>query len=368
VSDANAQVRAVLEQLIAGRNEVGLQIAAYLDGDLVVDTWAGLADEQTKRPVDGDTMFTVFSTGKGVVATCIHMLADRGLLDYDDAIARHWPEFGVNGKETATIRHALTHQTGIPHLPPGYDTAMMIDWQRMVDGIANLTPRWQPGTACGYHGVTYGYVLGEVLRRVDGRDISTFLQEEVCAPLGIDSMFFGVPAEQEHRVARLKDHDDDPDAVGPTQYLSNLRVDPEFNRSDVRRASLPAHGGIMTARAIASHYAMLLAGGAWKGERLLTPERVQIATRPQYEGDDLTIGLLVRRALGYSLGGTGLGAIGDQPEAFGHGGVGGSIGFADPERHIAFGFAKNYMEPRGFDDDSATVVYRAVLDSLHLPR
>ena len=364
--ETNAIVRSVLERLIAERNEVGLQVAAYLDGELVLDTWAGVADEQTQRPVDGDTLFTVFSTGKGMVATCIHMLVDRGLLDYDEPIRRYWPEFAANGKQHSTLRHALTHQTGVPQLPPGYDTAMMIDWQRMVEGIAAMAPQWEPGSACGYHGVTYGYILGEVLRRIDDRSIARFLQEEVCKPLAIDSMFFGVPPEQEHRVARLKDHEEDPDALGPTQYLANLKVDPEFNRPDVRRACLPAHGGIMNARSIAVHYAMLLQGGSWRGASLLRPERVRLASEPAFEGDDLIIGLRVRRGLGYSLGGSGLGPIGDRPDAFGHGGVGGSIGFADPGRRIAFGLTKNYMEPRSFEDDTATTVYRALVSALNL--
>jgi CubicO group peptidase (beta-lactamase class C family) len=313
-------------------------------------------------------MFTVFSCSKGVTATCIHILADRGKLNYDDPIARHWPEFAANGKAGATIRHALTHQTGIPDMPPGFDTQMMVDWERMAGAIAAMQPRWQPGALCGYHGATYGWILGEVVRRIDGRHVKDFLQEEICTPLGIDSMFFGVPPEREHRVATLKDHEDVDLASVPTRYLANMKVTPLFNESRVRRASLPAHGGIMNARSLATHCEMLFQGGEWKGARLLSAERVRIATQPAYEGEDVTLGLRVRRALGYSLGGTGLGAIGDNPEAFGHSGLGGSIGFADPARGIAFAYTKNYMEPRTIDEDSATIVYRAVLDALGLPR
>jgi len=306
-------------------------------------------------------MFTVFSTSKGVTATCIHILADRGKLNYDDPICKYWPEFAAQGKEHATIRHALTHRVGVPQTPPG---VQITDWEGMVSGLAAEAPRWEPGAQSGYHGSTYGWILGEVLRRIDGRHIQQFLQEEVCGPLGIDSMFFGVPPEEEHRVGRLVDGPPLPDDPAARQYLRNINVAPQFNSSAVRRAELPAHGGIMSAAAIARHYALLAAGGELDGVRLMSPERVRVATELQVDETDVILQQPVRRALGYALGGVaggGMEALSGRPSAFGHSGLGGSLGFADPERNFSFGFTKNLMERNDPSrEKTATIVFRQV--------
>src|SRR6185436_17496121 len=233
MTDPNEAVRQLLESLTGEGPELGLQVAAYLDGKLVIDCWSGVADTETGQAVDGRSMFTVFSTSKGVTATCIHMLADRGKLDYDDPICKYWPEFAVEGKEHATIRHALTHRVGVPQTPPGVP---ITDWFGMVNGIAAQAPRWEPGTKSGYHGSTYGWILGEILRRIDGRHIQQFLQDEVCKPLGIDSMFFGVPPEAEHRMGRLVDAPLLPEDPTARQYLRNINVAPQFNSPEVRLA------------------------------------------------------------------------------------------------------------------------------------
>ncbi|MHB8574882.1 MAG: serine hydrolase domain-containing protein [Dehalococcoidia bacterium] len=186
--DVNQQVHTVLEGLIADGLELGAQVAAYLDGELVVDTWAGLADKESGRAVDGDSLFTVFSTTKGPTATCIHVLAERGLLKYDAPIARYWPEFAAHGKEEATVRDALTHRAGVPQLPADITPAMMCDWEGMCRLIAESEPLWEPGTKTGYHAYTFGWILGEMLRRIDGRPIAEFLQQEICRPLAIASL------------------------------------------------------------------------------------------------------------------------------------------------------------------------------------
>jgi CubicO group peptidase (beta-lactamase class C family) len=344
MTELNEAVRQLLDSLTAEGPELGLQVAAYLNGEPVIDCWSGVADTETGQAVDGHSMFTVFSTSKGVTATCIHILADRGKLDYDDPICKYWPEFAANGKEHATIRHALTHRVGVPQTPAGVP---ITDWDGMVNGIAAEAPRWEPGTKSGYHGSTYGWILGEVLRRIDGRHIRQFLQEEVCGPLGIDSMFFGVPPAEEHKVGRLIDGPPLPEDPTARQYLRNINVGPQFNSSEVRRAELPAHGGIMSAAAIARLYALLAQGGELDGVRLLSPDRIRIATEMQVDEVDVILQQAVRRALGYALGGVaggGMEALASRPKAFGHSGLGGSLGFADPERNFAFGFTKNFME------------------------
>lgn len=347
-ADATAAVQELLQELVDSGAETGLQAAAYLDGELMIDAVAGAADPDTGRPVDGDTLFTVFSTTKGVTTTCIHMLAERGQLDYDAPIARYWPEFGVQGKERVTVRDALTHRAAVPQMPEGLTPEDLCDWDGITAQIAALPPLWEPGTQTGYHAYTFGWILGEVLRRIDGRPIATFVQEEICTPLGIRDLFLGIPDEAEARVApliseALTDNTEaaDRDALLPRAIPPQLAPSGRVhNRPDVRRASIPAGGGIMNARAIARHYAALI--GEVDGVRLLPPERVRIATQLQTNDVDLALGFPIRKALGYWLGGT-LSPMSERNTAFGHPGAGGSTGFADPEYGLAVGFTKNRL-------------------------
>src|SRR5262249_30235725 len=152
----------------------------------------GLADSATGRKVDGDTLFVVFSCTKGITATVIHQLAERGLLDYDAPVAGYWPEFARNGKGGITVRQLLTHAAGVPQIPESLTPDNMSDWERVCRAVADLTPLWEPGTKIGYHAVTYGWILGEVARRADGRPFGQIVQEEICRPLGIDSLFVGI--------------------------------------------------------------------------------------------------------------------------------------------------------------------------------
>jgi CubicO group peptidase (beta-lactamase class C family) len=342
---ANARMRGVLEDLVAGGAELGLQLAVYRGGELVVDTWAGVADRATRRPVDGETLFTVFSTSKGITATCVHMLAERGQIDYDAPIARYWPEFARNGKERATVRDALTHRAGVPLLPPNATPEQLRDWDGMCAYLAAEVPSWSPGTQSGYHAFTYGWLLGELVRRADGRPIARFAQEELCRPLGSPDFYFGIPDAVEPRVATLEWVTDPPEVVPEPGSLAERQIPlgslDWFNRPDVRRASLPGAGGITTARWLARHYAALI--GEVDGVRLLPPARIKAATAPQYDGPDFISGLAARRALGYSLGGLPHAPMGPRASAFGHGGAGGSLGYADPERGLAVGFAKTLL-------------------------
>jgi CubicO group peptidase (beta-lactamase class C family) len=309
-----AQVQQLLDQLVADGPELGLQVAAYLDGEPVVDAWAGYADPDRTRPIDGQTLFTASSTGKGPAASCVHLLAERGKIDYEAPVCSYWPEFGANGKDHVTVRHVLSHKAGVPNPPEGFDTAMMIDWDRTCAGIAALPLLFEPGTRTAYHNYTFGYIVGELVRRVDGRPLPRFLQDEVCQPQGVDSLFFGVPASELARVAtRVPDND--------------------FNRDDVRQACIPSSGLITNARSLARHYALL--------NRLLSPERIAIATELQTDEMDELWHVRVKRSLGYRLGDdTGPGA---GPKAFGHVGAA-MFGYSDPERRFAMAFVKNYID------------------------
>jgi CubicO group peptidase (beta-lactamase class C family) len=337
-----SRVQDLLDDLVAKGSEVGLQAAAYVDGRLVLDTWAGFADEETDWKVDGDTLFTVFSATKGVVATSVHILADRGLLDYDTPVAHYWPEFGARGKDRITLRQAMSHQAGIPQLPPGTTPELMCDWDAMCAAIADLEPIWEPGSRTAYHGQTYGWIVGEVLRRVDGRTVRAFVHDEIGRPLGVPDLHVGVSSPiDETRAARIR-------SAGGVQVTS--LPDDVWNSSDIRRAIMPAGGGLFTARSLARHYAMIAGGGELDGVRLLSPERIALASAQHTSpADAAEVGMVF--GLGYRLGstvyqdGSLLSALGRRPNVFGHTGAGGTIGFADPERRFAFALTKNLVHP-----------------------
>jgi CubicO group peptidase (beta-lactamase class C family) len=341
-SDANGAVRAALQSLVDEVPEVGLQVAAYLDGKLVIDAWAGLADEATGRPVDGDTLFMLSSTTKGVTATCAAIVADKGKLDYDRPVASYWPEFGAHGKDKVTVREVISQRSGVPQTPVGYTPEWLSDWDRMCRGIADLSPMFEPGQRTSYASLTYGHMVGEVIRRAAGRTIAQVLQDDLAQPLGAD-IYLGAPDAALPRVATLKDG-----PPAPADYDARMVGEPAgsevarwFNHREIQQAAIPGSGGIMSARGLARMYAMLANGGELDGVRILSPEAIRRATELQsYEFDEI-YRVRVRRALGYRLGpDTGPGA---GPAAFGHVGGGGSFGYADPQRRFAIGFAKNFF-------------------------
>jgi CubicO group peptidase (beta-lactamase class C family) len=368
-SEASAQVTRVLESLVGEGPEIGLQVAAYLDEKLVVDAWAGVANEADGTLVDGDTLFMVSSTSKGVTATCSAVLADSGKLDYDCPVASYWPEFAAHGKNAVTVREVVAQRSGIPQTPVGYAPEWLSDWDRMCRGIADLVPMFPPGERTAYASLTFGYMVGEVIRRIDGRPIGQFLQEEVARPLGNLDIYFGVPDEALGRIAVLKD--------GPSAARDNeLRMVGEpagskvarwFNRREVQQAPIPGSGGIMSARGLARMYAMLVNGGELDGVRVLSQASIDRATELQSFELDEIYRVRIRRGLGYRLGpdsGPGAG-----PHAFGHVGGGGSFGYADPDRRLALAFAKNYLTYTTAPPPTrrtSQVVAQAVLTALDL--
>jgi CubicO group peptidase (beta-lactamase class C family) len=347
VLDASRQVQSVLEALLKDTPEVGLQVAAYLDGKLVIDSWAGVADPANNTPVNGDTLFVLSTTCKGVLSTCMHVLAEKYQLDYDMPIVQVWPEFGQNGKQGATLRMALAHQTGVPQTPTGYTPDWLPDWDRMCAGIAASEPMFPVGQRTAYHSLTFGFINGEILRRVDGRNVSQFMQEEINQPLGIDSAYFGVPDSEVFRCGKLVDG-----PPPPAEYNARMvgQAAPEanfaevFNRRDVMQASIPAAGASFSARGLARHYAMLANWGELDGVRILTKARICEAIELQTLEMDEIYGIRVRRALGYRRG-RDCGPLASR-HALGHVGGGGSFGYADPSKKLAIGFGKNFYAYR----------------------
>jgi CubicO group peptidase (beta-lactamase class C family) len=273
------------------------------------------------------------------------------------------------------MRHVLTHTAGIPQIPDGVSPGDLLDWETMCRRVAALEPLWPPGTATGYHSMTYGWLVGEVARRVDGRPFAEIVQHEICEPLGISNLFFGIPDTVEPRVAVLEEvvaPSPSALAVPPPDILSVPVVPPWrtpasawANQREVRQACLPSSGAIMNARSLAAHYAALISSER-DSVRLLSPERIQLASALLVEGQDRVLGVAVRRALGYHLGEP-QSAMSERATAFGHAGAGGTIGFADPAYRFAFALTKNRMRNAAPDEEAAFLVAREVREVLGIP-
>jgi CubicO group peptidase (beta-lactamase class C family) len=348
MADLQEQVQQTIDQLVGSGAERGVQVAVYRDGEQVVDAVAGVADPDSGRPVDSGTVFYNYSIGKGATSTVAHLLAERGLFGYDTPVAELWPEFAAHGKQAVTVRQVLDHSAGVPGIPLHTTVEDLCDWDKMCAAIADQELWWEPGTKVGYHAYTFGYIVGEVVRRTTGKPISQVLRDEVAGPLGVaDELWFGMPASEHHRLAPLED---EPGAAEmAAQMMASMPPDlPMFragpvelfptaafgNRADTLAADIPA-GGKTSARAIARMYAALL--GEVDGVRLLPPERVAEATTVSTSGTDEVFGMPTTWGLGYAIGGPG----GDTPTVFGVGGVGGSFACGDTATGVAWAVTKN---------------------------
>jgi CubicO group peptidase (beta-lactamase class C family) len=348
-SDAQKQVQNAIDQLVDAGTERGMQVAVYRGADLVVDAVAGIADPESGRPVSPDTLFYNFSIVKGAAATVAHILAERGLFGYDTPVVEVWPEFGARGKQSVTVRQVLNHTAGVPGIPLDTTLKDLCNWDKMCAAIADEELWWEPGTKVGYHAYTFGYIVGEIVRRATGKRISEVLREEVSGPLGVaDEIYFGMPESEHHRLARLEDApmagpmpDMPPDLpmfkAGPMWTVPSAQLG---NRTDILSADIPA-GGKTSARAIARMYAALL--NEVDGVRLITPGRLREATALSSSGIDHVFGNPTTWALGFALGG--LGTPQDSTTTFGIGGFGGSFACGDTATGISFAVTKNRLSP-----------------------
>ena len=375
---ANAAVEAEIARAIQERGEIGIQVAAYLNGELVVDAWGGVADPDTGRPVDGDTLFNVFSVTKGIVATALHLQAERGLVEYDRPVADYWPAYGANGKGGVTVRDALSHRTGTPQMPPGVTVETIGDWDRMAEGCAALAPLYPVGSPA-YQSFSFGWVIGEIVRRTDpqGRDFRAFVREEFCNPFDIPDLWIGIDPEVEDRVARLVDADRDqpPPAEGSPLALSMpnaIRLVPEvYEQTAMRRACVPGTGGIFTARSTARFWAILANGGTLDGRRLLSRERIDMGCRRREGGlepDPVYFGTVMPISQGGYWMYDGMMPVTcpvKAPRAICAPGVGGSLAWADPDSGLAVAFCHNYMSnPPGCDDQPSSRIADAIRNAL----
>ena len=336
-------VQAAIDALIASGEETGLQVAVLHAGHVVADAVAGIADQRTGAPVEPGTLFFATSAGKGVAASVAHVLVERGELDYEQRVADVWPDFGAHGKDRVTVRDVLVHAAGVPGLWPDITPADLGDWERVCAFLAGQRPWWEPGTETGYHALTFGYVLGEVVRRTTGRTLADALRDEIAAPLGIEEeLHFGVPARLLPRVAQQGPEGaapPRPERGSPQDRAVPPGVQPtaEFaNRADVLRADIPAQG-TMTARAVARMYAALL--GHLDGVRLVSPERLHMMAATAFSGVDQVMGFPTSWALGYSQ--ARLGAESRPGSTFGMVGSNGSAAYADIDSGVAVAVMRN---------------------------
>lgn len=369
-------VREAFRRNFEEHREVGASVAVFVDGEPVVDLWGGRMHPDRDDAWQRDTIVNCWSMTKGMVATCAHMLADRGLLDYDAPVAQYWPEFGKLGKEAIPVRWLLSHQAGLVAVDPPLAPRSHEDWETMVHALEETTPQWEPGTKNGYHMITFGWLVGEVIRRITGKTPGAFFREEVAEPLGAD-FHIGTAASEDPRIATIIQpapneifvRNPEPNApVNPLMERS-LMHDSELvaapNSRGWRGAEIPGGNGHGNARAVATVYSALAEGGEHAGVRLMSAERVDIAREVQVMSPDEVLTMPTRRSLGFMhpIPGTG-----DRrgPESFGHGGAGGSIGFADPEHRVGFGYAMSQMWAGDFGtlDPRAQLLAGAVYESL----
>ena len=355
------------------RGEVGASVCLSLEGETVVDLWGGSADPASNAPWVEDTVSIVWSSTKGATALCAHILASRGLLDLDAPVAHYWPEFGQAGKEAIPVKMLLNHQSGLPGVKEPLLDGAFFNWDGMVKALEKQEPMWQPGSMHGYHALTFGWLVGEVVRRVSGKSLGTFFREEVAEPLGLD-FWIGLPEEHRTRVSLIISADP-PSPGEPLSPIYAALADPAslqtlvifntagymipgpdgvfgYNLPAAHAAEIGAAGGITNARGLAGMYAPLANGGSLNGVRLVNRDTLaRMQSVSSASGLDITLQAPSRFTLGYAK------SIDNRrvpsctkddslilsEEAFGHPGSGGSIGFADPAARMSFGYSMNRM-------------------------
>ncbi len=368
VADGFEPVRDAFAANFRDHGDIGAGLAVYVEGECVVDLVGGVADQATEAPYTADTLQLVFSTTKGAAAMCAHLLAERGQLDFTARVADIWPEFAAAGKQDVTVAEILGHRAGVPVIDRNLSLDEVLAIEPVVKALAEQEPLWEPGTAHGYHALTYGWLVGEIVRRVDGRSLGRLFADEFAEPLGID-FWIGLPDEQQARVSPLvasrpSPGDFDPSQLDPEilpllQDLATAALDPNstmnralllngtmtagegltWNQPAVRASEIPAANGVTNARSLAKLYAATV--GEVDGVRTLAPETVERACVEQSNDRDRVLVVPTRFGLGFFLPSNFSPLMG--PSSFGHAGAGGSLGFADRDRQLGFGYVMNRM-------------------------
>jgi CubicO group peptidase (beta-lactamase class C family) len=366
--DRFARIADELERNLAERGEVGASVAVAIGGEMVVDLWGGDADGARRRSWEKDTLCVMMSATKGAVALCAHLLAGTGELDFDEPVATYWPEFAAAGKKGVLVRHLLTHQAGLPALREPLPPGGMLDWDDMVRRLAAEAPFWEPGTRHGYHALTFGFLVGEVIRRVTGRSVGQFFATEVAGPLGLD-FWIGLPADEHGRVAELlpapfpgpgqainrfvEASMTDPSSIAALIMLNNgeYMFPGNWDAPDALVAELPSSGGVGNGRSLAGLYRAIVHDRTIGRFELSDADLVRMGAVQSSASEDASLWSPGRWTFGFLK--SGCSARGVEPpmrialseDAFGHTGAGGSLGFADPAAGMSFGYVMNQMGP-----------------------
>jgi len=383
-------VREAFVRNFTENGEVGAGFSLVHDGRTVVDLWGGVADAATGAPYTDDTLQLVFSTTKGATAVCANLLAQRGELDVEAPVTEYWPEFGQAGKADVPVRWLMGHRAGLPYVNAPIELDACLAWDPAVEALAAMEPLWEPGTAHGYHAVTYGWLVGEVVRRISGRSLGRFFADEVAGPLGLE-FWIGLPADQEPRVAPLtnrglrRDEAEGDQAEGLSDLVSQIEQflgpgsmlalalgggstmpfigNGVFNRPEVRAAEVPAANGVTNARSLARMYAAVVGPveGVSDGP-LLTSEQVKAAATTQTQGADRVLMFETTFGLGFMTSSE-FSPYGSTA-SFGHAGAGGSVGFADPENGLGFGYVMNRTMTNMSGDPRSRGLVAAAYDAI----
>ncbi len=358
MADGFEPVRAEFEANFVKRGEVGASLCVLIDGKPVVDLWGGASDTAQTQAWQADTLVNVWSSTKGWLALAMHTLADQGLLDFEAPVAQYWPEFAQHGKDRVLVKHLLTHTAGLPGVSVKVPDDTIYDWNAMIRALEQSELFWEPGTQCGYHAGSFGWLNGEVIRRITGMPVSQYLRTKVAEPLGAD-LCISLSPEEEARTANII----------PPSFFGNMMSQMIFalggkvrsaafrnpprpikaaNTIRWRQATIPSSNGHASARGLARLYIPLACEGMSNGVRFLSKESVERARREAFTGKDAVIGMTIKRSLGYMLADPDHGD--PRPaSALGHPGMGGSVGFADPQHHLTMGYVMNQMR-LGMDD------------------
>jgi len=361
-------LRGIASDLIDSGEDVGLSITVLAEGRPVVDLWGGWADEARTTEWGRDTITNVWSTTKTMTSLCALMLIDRGQLDPDDPVSKHWPEFAQNGKEGVLVRHLLSHTSGVSAWAQPVAISDLYDWERATTMLAAQEPWWEPGSASGYHALNFGHLIGEVLRRITGRKLGEFFADEVAGPLGAD-FHIGLPESEFGRVANVIPPPPLPlpDDLDPESLMVRTLTGPLIDASaswttEWRRADIGAANGHGNARSVARAQAVIANGGEVDGVRLLSPDTIELIFEEQSNGADLVLGVPIRFGLGYGL------EIAAQPyipvgRVCAWGGWGGSVIINDAERALTISYMMNKMSDGLVGSPSGQAVVEAVYAS-----
>jgi len=373
------RVRTAFVENLERRGEVGAAVAITIDGRPVVDLWGGHADQARTRPWNRDTIVNVWSTTKGLTAICAHRLAGEGKLDFEAPVAKYWPEFAQGGKGAIPVKFLLSHRAGLAAIRAPIPDEALFSWEIVTRELARQEPWWEPGTKHGYHAITFGWLVGEVVRRITGKSLGTYFRDEIARPLSLDA-HIGFDASLDARVAEIIPAP--APAPGQPNPMAELMKDPESvtgkalmnppntlaptttNSRAWRAAEIPGANGHSDARSLARVYGALSRGGEVDGIRVMSAAEIVKCYTEQSKGPDAVLQMPTRFSLGFALSMPGA-EFGPNPRSFGHPGAGGSLGFADPDTKVGFGYVMNQMGAQvSLVDPRAKALIDAVYASL----